>query len=270
MRTEDVWDDDGDRVVPLRRPAGQRQPEAGRAGGSRVMQLGLGDIIALLFRELWLMIIVFAVIFGVGLMAAFSMPSSYTAGASLLMQLGKNYVYEPVAGDAARGATATIDQVVQSEVEILSSTELKRNVIAKLGYKVILPSSPELWNPKTDAARAEADAAALKVLQVGFEASTAPQNNVVRLTFKHEDAQSASLILNTLIDEYLTYRQPPERPPHSSAHNPAGIVIDHAQNPAAHLFDIVLQVDARLDVALAFTDHHDHPVHQRRQLQGYG
>jgi len=207
MRTDDVWDDDGDRVVPLRRPAGQRQPEAGKAAGGRLMQLGLGDIIALLFRELWLMIIVFGVIFGIGLLAAFSMPSSYTAGASLLMQLGKNYVYEPVAGDAARGATATIDQVVQSEVEILSSTELKRNVIAKLGYKVILPSSPELWNPKTDAARADADAAALKVLQGGFEASTAPQNNVVRLTFKHEDAQSASLILNTLIDEYLTYRQ---------------------------------------------------------------
>jgi uncharacterized protein involved in exopolysaccharide biosynthesis len=207
MRTDDVWDDDGDRVVPLRRPAGQHQPEAGRPAGGRLMQLGMGDIIALLFRELWLMIIVFGVIFGIGLMAAFSMPSSYTAGASLLMQLGKNYVYEPVAGDAARGATATIDQVVQSEVEILSSTELKRNVIAKLGYKVILPSSPELWNPKSDAARADADAAALKVLQGGFEASTAPQNNVVRLTFKHEDAQSASLILNTLIDEYLTYRQ---------------------------------------------------------------
>ena len=207
MRIEDVWDDDGDRVVPLRRPAGQSQPGAGKPAGGRLMQLGLGDIVALLFRELWLMIIVFAVIFGVGLMAAFSMPSSYTAGASLLMQLGKNYVYEPVAGDAARGATATIDQVVQSEVEILSSTELKRNVIAKLGYKVILPSSPNLWNPQTDAARAEAENAALKVLQGGFEASTAPQNNVVRLTFKHEDAQAASLILNTLIDEYLTYRQ---------------------------------------------------------------
>ena len=207
MRTDDVWDDDGNRVVPLRRLAGQSQPGAGKSAGGRLMQLGLGDIIALLFRELWLMLVVFAVIFGVGLMAAFSMPSSYTAGASLLMQLGKNYVYEPVAGDAARGATATIDQVVQSEVEILSSTELKRNVIAKLGYKVILPSSPSLWEPKTDAARAEADGAALKVLQGGFEASTAPQNNVVRLTFKHEDAQSASLILNTLIDEYLTYRQ---------------------------------------------------------------
>ena len=206
MRIDDVWDEDGDRVVPLRRPAGPSRPGAGPST-NRFMQLGFGDIVALLFRELWLIVIVFVVIFGIGLAAAFSMPSSYTAGASLLMQLGKNYVYEPVAGDAARGATATIDQVVQSEVEILSSTELKRNVIAKLGYKVILPASSSLWNPQTEAARADADSAALKVLQGGFEASTSPQNNVVRLTFKHENAQSASLILNTLIDEYLTYRQ---------------------------------------------------------------
>ncbi|MDV6332816.1 lipopolysaccharide biosynthesis protein [Asticcacaulis sp. 201] len=215
MHIDDVWDDEDDKVVRLRRPdvARKGQQRAGMAvntgkmGTGGIMQVGLGDMIALLFRELWLMLIVFGVIFGIGLAAALSMPSSYTAGASLLMQLGKNYVYEPIAGDAARGATATIDQVVQSEVEILNSTELKRRVIARLGYKVILPSSPSLWHPATDGQRADADQASLKVIQGGFQTATSPANNVVRLTFKHENAQSASLILNTLIDEYQVYRQ---------------------------------------------------------------
>ncbi|MGA9659124.1 MAG: GumC family protein [Asticcacaulis sp.] len=174
---------------------------------SRISHMGLGDIIALLLRELWVMLLVFAVIFGIGVAVALSMHSSYTAGASLLMQLSKNYVYEPVAGDAARGATATIDQVVQSEVEILNSTELKRRVVEKLGYKVILPSDPSYWTPKNEADKADAEKTAIKVIQDGFETSTAPQNNVVRLSFKHEDARSASLILNTLIDEYQVYRQ---------------------------------------------------------------
>ncbi|WP_236621692.1 GumC family protein [Asticcacaulis benevestitus] len=215
MHTEDVWNDDDGKVVPLRqghagilrRQRTSMAAEAGKSGGNRIMQLGLGDVIALLLRELWLMALVFGVLFGLGLAVAFSMSSSYTAGASLLMQLGKNYVYEPVAGDAARGATATIDQVVQSEVEILNSTELKRRVINKLGFKIILPSDPGYWNPRNDADKAAAEAAALKVMQGGFEATTAPQNNVVRLTFKHEDAQAASLILNTLIDDYQSYRQ---------------------------------------------------------------
>ena len=217
---EDMQDDDGT-IVPLRRHAqgqsqsanqrtDQRNYMTGEAAKPRPvisMHLGMDDILGMLLREFWLMAVVFGVIFGIGVMAAMSMTSTYTANASLLMQLGKDYVYDPLAGDAARGATATIDQVVQSEVEILNSTELKKRVIAKVGYRVVLPETPALWNPKTPVQRAEADAAALKVLQSGFSASTAPQNNVVRLSFKHVEAMSASLILNTLIDAYQTYRQ---------------------------------------------------------------
>lgn len=210
MHPDDTWDDEDGTVVSLKRRAQGKSMTAEaakpRTGGGR-LQFGMEDILGLLLREIWLMLLVFGVIFGIGIAAAMSMASTYTASASLLMQLGKDYVYDPLAGDAARGATATIDQVVQSEGEILNSTELKKRVIAKVGYKVVLSDTPALWNPKTDAQRAMADAAALKVLQTGFAISTAPQNNVVRLTFKHVDAMSASLILNTLIDEYQSYRQ---------------------------------------------------------------
>lgn len=180
---------------------------AARPAGNTVSQLELGDILRLLWREVWLILIVFCAIFAIGLAAAFSMPSNYTAGASLLMQLSQNYVYDPATGGAASGVAATIDQIVQSEVEILNSTELKKRVIAKLGYKVILPDSPQYWNPKSEAERAEAEQAALKVMQGGLDISTAPQNNVVHLTFKHSNAMSAALILNTLIDEYQVYRR---------------------------------------------------------------
>jgi len=200
MRVDEGWDEEEGGVVRLR-------PRAAAPKRGAALQLGLGDILRLLLREAWLIVIVFCVIFGVGALAALKMPSNYTAGASLLMQLSQNYVYDPATGDAARGAIATIDQVVQSEVEILNSTELKKRVIAKLGYKTILPDSPQYWAPKSDAQRQEADQAALKVLQGGFEASTAPQNNVVRLTFKHSDPMAAALILNTWIDEYQVYRR---------------------------------------------------------------
>ncbi len=171
------------------------------------VQYGLGGILRLLLREIWLMLAVFAVIFGIGLAVALSMGKSYTAGASLLMQLGQDYVYVPLAGDAARGAIATIDEVVQSEVEILNSTELKYRVIDKLGYHVILPDdyAPN-WVPRNDADKEAALTAALKELRGGFSSQTAPQNNIVRLTYKHKNPQSAALILNTLIDIYQKYR----------------------------------------------------------------
>ena len=200
----DTWaetqDDERPKVVPLR--GGAFAPIA------RVnLHLGFGDILMLLLREWWLMALVFILIFGIGAAAALRMPSTYTASASLLMSLGQAYVYNPAAGDAARGATATIDNVVAAEAEILTSPELKKRVIAKLGYKVILPKDPDLWAPKTDAERADSDAAAVKVLEGGLGVATAPASNVVRLTFKHENAESASLILNTLIDEYQVRRR---------------------------------------------------------------
>ncbi len=222
MQSDDVWPQDDEqqdeRVVPFRRRAtdsfagGARNvrssmsSESIKVRHSGRLSLAPADILALLSREIWLMAAVFAVIFAVGLSVALSMPSTYTASASLLMQVNKDYVYNPLAGDAARGAIATIDQVVQSEVEILNSTELKKRVIARVGLKRVLPNAPKLWNPQTDAQRLASETAAIKVLQTGFGAGTAPDNNVVKLEFKHSDPMAAALILNAIVDEYQKYR----------------------------------------------------------------
>ncbi len=213
MQSGQTWDDDDaadtrSRVVPFRATGADsraRKPAPGL--GRSVAGLSPADVLGLLLREILLMAVIFCVIFGAGAAVALRMPKAYTANASLLMQLNKDYVYNPLAGDAARGAIATVDQVVQSEVEILNSTELKRRVIRRLGYKTVLPAAPALWDPKTDAQRNAADVAAIRVLQSGLETATAPQDNVVRLSFKFGDGEGAALILNTLIDEYQEYRQ---------------------------------------------------------------
>ncbi|MBW8734177.1 MAG: lipopolysaccharide biosynthesis protein [Asticcacaulis sp.] len=174
--------------------------------GQALAHLAPADIVALLKREIVLMAAVFCVLFGLGFVAAISMPATYTANASLLMQLNKDYVYDPLAGDKAAGAIATIDQVVQSEVEILNSQELKKRVVHKVGYKIVLSKAPKFWNPRTPKDIEAADVAAVKVLTAGLGTASAPQSNVVKLSFKHDNAMSAALILNSLIDEYQGYR----------------------------------------------------------------
>ncbi len=211
MHADDPWEDDDARVVPMRRGGGRAHgtamAEAPRSVTTGRPHLEPGDILGLLLRELWLMAIVFVVLFGIGVAVALKMPSTYTANASLVMQLSQDYVYNPTTNDAARGATATIDNVVQAEASILNATEVKRRAIDKVGYKVVLPGMPALWAPRTPEQKAQADAAALKVLQSGLSVSTAPQNNVVQLSFKHADAMSAALILNAIIDAYQDYRR---------------------------------------------------------------
>ena len=182
------------------------QPAQAQPAQARQPQFIITELPARLWRELGLMALVFFVLFGIGAYIAFQLPKSYTANASLLMQLGQDYVYIPRAGDAGRGAVPSIDLVVQSEVEILQSNDLKQRVVDKLGYEVILPRDHKLWNPRTPSQKLKSDQAATKVLTTGLEVGTTPDLGVVRLGFKHQKAQTAALILNSLIGEYQKYR----------------------------------------------------------------
>src|SRR5271156_5534061 len=121
--TDSAWATGGQPAAPFRRPeAVLVRPRYAPA-----------DFVALLWRERMLMLSVFLVIMALGLAAALMLKTTYLAQSSLLVRLGQEYVYEPSAGDAARGAIPEPDQVVQSEVEIMSSAQLKQRVIEKLG-----------------------------------------------------------------------------------------------------------------------------------------
>jgi uncharacterized protein involved in exopolysaccharide biosynthesis len=88
------------------------------------------------------MLIVFVVIVVLGFAFASTLKKNYTAESSLFVRLGQEYVYEPRAGDAGRGAVPDTDQVIQSEAEILGSGELRDRVIRKIGFAKIFPAQP--------------------------------------------------------------------------------------------------------------------------------
>lgn len=53
------------------------------------------DFVTLLWRERWLMLLIFVVIFALGAGFAFTQKKTYTASSSLFVRLGQEYVYEP-------------------------------------------------------------------------------------------------------------------------------------------------------------------------------
>lgn len=165
------------------------------------------EILRGLVRQIWLMILVFLVIFALGLFVAFKMPSTYEAGASLLLQTGSDYVYQPSVGDAARGVVTDSEERVQSESAIMQSAELYKRVLSRVGYKRLFPKNPEYWDANDAATKTAAEAAGVKYLAKNVAVATAPKNNVVRLSFKHENAETSALVLNTLIDTYVQYRR---------------------------------------------------------------
>ncbi len=161
---------------------------------------GLGDVIALLWRELWVMILVFVVIFAIGVVAALMTQRTYTANASLIVSLGQEYVYNPSVGDAARGVAPDVNQVAASEAAILNSEELKRRVVRFLGPGMFTGHA-------SPAAAGVSDAGGVRALASGLEIGLTPESGILRLSYTGDTAENAARVLNAVIDQYLIYRR---------------------------------------------------------------
>jgi uncharacterized protein involved in exopolysaccharide biosynthesis len=186
---------------------GRDEPSGGWGGGAVRTRYSAGDLAVLLWRERLVMLLVFAALVCVGVGFALTLPRTWTARTSLGIKLGAPYVYQPAAGDAARGAIPQTDQVVQSEIEILSSDALKRRVVARLGLQRIEPKLAAAARGADGVERRELEASAVKALGRALKVETAPDTGVVRVSLAWRDPDDAALILNTLVEQYLDYRR---------------------------------------------------------------
>lgn len=175
------------------------------------------DFITLLWRERYLMVSIFLFIFIAGLGFAFTLKKAYPAHAQLLVQLGQEYVYDPLAGDAARGAVPDINAVVQSETAIMSSAPLREMTIRKLGLGVIYPKLAEKYDSASVEDKRLIMAKAVEGMGKDLKIESAPDNSVVNLEFAHEDPVVAAKVLNTLLEQYLLYRRSVLTQPSSTA-----------------------------------------------------
>ena len=171
------------------------------------VRYALEDYPRLLWRERGLMVVVFLVILALGLGFALTLKTVYPAQSSLLVRLGPEYVYQPRVGDAARGAIPEADQVIQSEVEILSSAQVREHVIGRVGLARLFPKLGAQYAAAAPAEKRALEGKAVTAMGKALKIATTPGAPVVRLTYANPDPQVAALALNTLVDAYLDYRR---------------------------------------------------------------
>jgi uncharacterized protein involved in exopolysaccharide biosynthesis len=169
-------------------------------------KLGLDDWTRLLWREKWLMMAVFSLLSLLGLSFAMTLEKEYTATARLSILLGDEYIFTPRVGAAAEGSAPKQEQIVQSEVEILTSAQVAERVIRSLGINRLFEAKDIViaQGPDTPDRRIAFGVASF---QKKFAASATPNTTVVRLAYSSRNPDVAAQALNKLIDEYLTYRR---------------------------------------------------------------
>jgi len=189
MTTADAWN--------YAAPGSAYRPNDGWGGR---MSYAPSDFITLLLREFWLMAIVFVVIVAGGVAFALTLKTEYTAYSSLSIRIGQEYVYQPRSGDAGRGAIPTIDDVVQTEMNILTSRPVAERALEEVGLGRAYPKLAA--SPDKQAAHEKA----LEAIGKSFEAEAAPDTSILKVSFKHQDRAMAAQMLNALLDAYLARR----------------------------------------------------------------
>lgn len=164
-----------------------RGPGSGNSApaGSGRRELDLFDLLALAWSQKVFILIVFLVLFVPMAGAAFFvLKPEYVAQSRLLVLLDAD---DQAPGAAGSGGAFTLDQVLQSEAEILNSDTVRRLAIERQG------GTPT--------------PASLKAMREGFRVERAPHASVLHASYAGETPGSAANVLNAIVDAYLAYRR---------------------------------------------------------------
>ncbi len=162
---------------------------------------GVTDVVVLLFREMKLMLLVFAGLFTIGVLAVMTTKKDYTATASIFAGVGQEYVYQARIGSQERATPPAAGEVAQAEAAILNSDEVQRRVVQAMGVESFQGDKPSAEPLKKQ------EEAAVRAVKRGLKINAAPLSPVVTISFKSDDPQHSAQVLNAVLDQYLVYRR---------------------------------------------------------------
>ncbi|TAD89552.1 MAG: hypothetical protein EAZ99_09150 [Alphaproteobacteria bacterium] len=166
-------------------------------GGPSRSRLDLTPLFQRVFAHWQLIVISFCTVAGLGLWAAMQAPTTFTSSARLLVLIGSEYALRPELGIAAGDYVFSRSQIVKAEQDILASRQLHREVVARLGVERLYPEF--VRDPEGEERAA---------VQFGrdISANTPEQTSLLRVSYRHANAETAAEALRVLIELYLERR----------------------------------------------------------------
>lgn len=163
--------------------------------------LGVREILSILFKHK-LKLAVFPIL---GLILApivyYLTPKVYQSDAYLMVKFGWEYMYSPQLAIEGSASPYARNEVLNSEVQILNSRDLKERILSNLGLSKIYP---ELLEKLKDPAKAKD--AALLAMEENLSIKPAKNSSVIELSFEGNNPETVVEVLNQLIYYYSIKR----------------------------------------------------------------
>lgn len=157
----------------------------------------LREVTLVLARHRTLLLGVFSVVTIVVAVGAMCTPLTYKAESSLLVRMGREYIYRPEVGRSEAARTPSLSEIVNSEVEILASRDLAELVVVQLGIDRLYPDMQGL-GPDPELGRGKA---VLRFRQA-TSVRAVLESSVIKVGYEHEDPRLAADAVNLLVERF--------------------------------------------------------------------
>ena len=152
-------------------------------------QSSLRDFLHVIFKRKNQILLFFAVTFCTVVVGTFVTRPTYEAKAQILVKMGRENLYIPPNTTNSQIINYNRDDQVNSEIELLKSRSLAEKVIKVLGPETIYKN---LDHKNT-----------VLTFQKSLSVEGIKKSDVIEVSFKHKDPQTAALVVNTLANAYL-------------------------------------------------------------------
>lgn len=180
----------------------------------------LRELLTSAFKDSRRILMLMSLTIAVTIISAMVVVPTYTAGSTLLVLLSPEYAYRPEAGsEAFVNIALERDAILNSEISILTSVPMKKEVISKIGIAKIYPdlvgSGDILRSLKASLLAVleqepqEPDLVDAAVTQFSQDliAFADKSGSTIEVGFRNKDPKIAAEVVNMLVQTYLAKRQ---------------------------------------------------------------
>ncbi len=158
------------------------------------------DFLTILFKHKYKILTVFLATVITVTVGSFLLPPVFEAKSSLMVKMGREYMYSPEVGDAKPSISfqsVNQQEVISSELQILTSRDLIEKVINTIGVNTIYPDVV-----KDPPMRIKPIEAAILGFEKHISAENIKKSNVIEVSFRHKDPEIAANAVNQLVEFY--------------------------------------------------------------------
>ena len=157
------------------------------------------DFLTILFKHKYTILMIFFAVVATVTIGSFLLHPTYEAKSSLLLKFGREYIYRSEVGERGSDTRPLIplnqEEVINSEIQILTSRDLIEKVITSIKVENIYPDLAE--HPPKKVTPLEA---AILIFEKKLFVEGIKKSNVIQISFQHKDPHIAAKAVNLLVE----------------------------------------------------------------------